>query len=265
MIHHVDVAGSSVAYRVDGAGPALVLVHGTGGDSESNWALLVDRLSQAHTVIRPDYSGSGGTVDDGQPLTVALLAAQVVAAAQDAGATRFDLVGFSLGAAVATYIAAEYPDRVRTVTLLAGLANGTDTRSALQFERWRDLIGSDRRSMARVMFLTGFSPDFLAAMDFATVQQFIQQTMETVNWDGMARQVALDMVLDVRDQARRIAKPTLVIGCTHDHMVPPAHARELADLIPGARYLQIETGHLGTLERPDQIAQAVLDHVSTAA
>lgn len=42
------------------------------------------------------------------PLTVAVLAAQVVAAASAAGAVPFDLVGFSLGSAVATFIAAEY-------------------------------------------------------------------------------------------------------------------------------------------------------------
>jgi pimeloyl-ACP methyl ester carboxylesterase len=104
MTNIVEVDGAKVSYRVDGAGPGLVLLHGTGGNSETSWGQLVGRLSESRIVVRPDYSRSGDTVDDGRQLTVAMLAAQVVAAAKRAGATPFDLVGYSLGAAVAIYI-----------------------------------------------------------------------------------------------------------------------------------------------------------------
>jgi pimeloyl-ACP methyl ester carboxylesterase len=90
----VEVGAAKIAYRVDGAGPGLVLVHGTGGNSETNWNQLVGRLSESRTVVRPDYSGSGATIDDGTPLTVAALAAQVVAAAENAGATPSILSAF---------------------------------------------------------------------------------------------------------------------------------------------------------------------------
>jgi 3-oxoadipate enol-lactonase len=258
----VESGGAKVAFRVEGSGPGLMLLHGTGGNSETNWSQLVGRLSESHTVVRPDYSGSGQTVDDGRPLSVGMLAAQVVAVAARVGATPFDLVGFSLGAPIAIYIAAEYPELVRSIVLLSEFATSADARQSLQFELWRDLIRTDRKAMARLLLITGFSPDFLAGMDRSAVLQAIESIVQTNNWDGMARQVELDLTIDVRDQARRIAKPALIIGCTHDYMVPPAHARDLADLIPGARYREIPTGHLATLERPDQVAQSVLDFVS---
>lgn len=258
----VEVDKAKVFFRVDGAGPGMVLLHGTGGNSETNWSQVVDRLAGRRTVVRPDYSGSGDTVDDGRPLTVQMLAAQVVGAAEQAGATPFDLVGFSLGASIAIYIAAEYPHLVRSLVLLSGFVTSADTRQTLQFELWRDLIRTDREAMARLLLLTGFSPDFLAAMDASTVVQATQQIVATNNWDGMARQVELDLTIDVRDQAGRITKPALVIGGVHDHMVPLAHARSLSQLIPNARYLEIETGHLATLERPEAFAQAVLEFVS---
>ena len=69
----VEVGAAKVAYRVDGAGPGLVLVHGTGGNSDTNWRQLVGRLSESRMVVRPDYSGSGATIDDGAPLTIAAL------------------------------------------------------------------------------------------------------------------------------------------------------------------------------------------------
>jgi 3-oxoadipate enol-lactonase len=246
----VDFAGAKIVYRVDGSGPGLVLVHGTGGDSESNWGHLVEHLAPHWTVVRPDYSGSGDTQDNGEPLTPTMLAAQVVAAAQAAGAVPFDLAGFSLGAAIAAFIAAEYPTLVRSLVLLAGFASSEDSRHKMQFELWHDLIHTDRRSMARFLLLTGFSPDFLSAMSDAAVTESIESTVSNNNWEGMARQVELDLTIDVRDQARRIAKPVLVIGCTHDHMVPAAHARQLAALIPGAKYTEMETGHLAPVEQP---------------
>ncbi|MFT4048196.1 MAG: alpha/beta fold hydrolase [Solimonas sp.] len=82
-------------------------------------------------------------------------------------------------------------------------------------------------------------------------------------WEGMGRQVELDRALDVSQQIKRIAKPTLVIGCTHDHMVPPAHARALAAAISGACYAELDSGHLAPLERPDEFAQLVTDFLST--
>jgi 3-oxoadipate enol-lactonase len=218
----VEVDEATVDFQVDGAGPALILLHGVAGNSETNWSQLIGRLSKCHTVVRPDFSGSGETVDDGRPLTVAMLAAQAVAAADLAGATPFDLVGFSFGATVATCLAAEYPHLVRSVILLAA-SSTSDARQTLQFELWRDLIRIDRRAMARLLLFTSFAPDFLAKMDYPTALQFIEEIGARTNWDGLARQFELLLTQDQRDQAWRINKPTLAIGRTHDYLVPPAY------------------------------------------
>jgi len=264
-MNSVDFAEAKVIYHVDGSGPGLVLVHGTGGDSESNWGHLVEHLTPHWTVVRPNYSGSGETQDNGEPLTTAVLAAQVVAAARAAGAVPFDLVGFSLGAAVAVFISAEYPTLVRSVVLLAGFVSGEDSRQKMQFELWRDLIHFDRTSMARLILLTGFSPDFLSGLGDAAVNGHIEAIVTSNNWEGMARQVELDLKIDVSDQAQRIEKPVLVIGCTYDHMVPPAHARQLAALIPGARYIEMETGHLAPLEQPARFIELVSEFLRGCA
>ena len=255
----VEVERAQVAYRVDGNGPGLVLVHGTGADSQSNWAHLVEQFTSDWTVVRPDYSGSGETQDHGGALTIEMLAEQVIAAANAATVAPFDLVGYSLGAAIVAYIAAEHPEQVRSVVLLAGAAKGSDSRLQLQFELWRDLIRTDRRALARVVLLTGFSPDFVTGWSRKQVDETIEMILTTNRWEGMARQVELDLKLDVSEQVKRIAKPTLVIGCTHDHMVPPSHARELASAIPGARYVEMQAGHLAPLECPDEFVQLVKD------
>lgn len=260
-MNFTDYQGAKVAYRKDGNGSALVLVHGTGGDSEANWGALTELLSSDFTIIRPDYSGSGATEDDGRTLTIDYLAGQVLAAANAAGAERFDLMGFSLGAAVAARIAADCPERVSSLILLAGFTS-LDARLKLEFELWRDLIANDRRAMARVVLLTGFSPDALSAWGFDGVAQAVEDTLEGANWDGMARQVDLDLRLDASDVPAAIQARTLVLGCTHDHMVPPVHARALAAEIAGAQFAELPTGHLAPMERPDLLAQHVREFLS---
>lgn len=98
--HFTEHDGARIGYRDDGAGPALVLLHGTGGDGDANWSGVLAGLD-GRRVIRPDYAGSGLTTDDTAPLSVDRLAAQVLAAVDHAGVDGFDLVGFSLGAALA--------------------------------------------------------------------------------------------------------------------------------------------------------------------
>jgi len=102
----VNIDNAQVAYRVQGKGPAVVLVNGTGA-LDGHWGHVIEVLSSQRTVISLDYSGSGDTVDDGGMLTLEKLARQVVGVAKAAGAETFDLIGYSLGSVIATFVAAE--------------------------------------------------------------------------------------------------------------------------------------------------------------
>ncbi|MBY8977444.1 alpha/beta hydrolase [Rhodobacteraceae bacterium NNCM2] len=255
-MHFTTFEGGRVAYRKEGSGPALVLIHGTGGDGAANWEDVTKDLSRDFTILRPDYTGSGETEDDGRALSVDYFAEQVMAAVVDAGLGEFAVAGFSLGAAVAARIAADRPDRARSLILIAGFTR-PDPRLKLQFELWRDLIASDHAAMARLVLLTGFSPDTVSGWTFDTVAQAVREIVETQNWAGMARQVEVDLELDVGDAAAKIHAPALVVGGRHDHMVPPAHSRALAAAIRDAVYVELPTGHLAPMERPDLVAREI--------
>lgn len=254
----VNVADARVSYRVDGQGPGLVLVSGTGGNLQSNWDHLIQRFSAHRRVLRVDYSGAGDTQDGGGSLCVGALAQQVMGASEAADMRQFDLVGYSLGACVAAYIAAEHTQRVRSVVLLAGFMGGKeDTRLNLQFDLWLHLIREDPRSFARLVLLTGFSPAFLNRLSTQELNLWQDAICTSNRWDGISRQIELDKRVDVRAHCARISQPTLVIGCTNDFMVPVDHAKALAASISGARYEELPSGHLAPFERPDEFATLV--------
>jgi pimeloyl-ACP methyl ester carboxylesterase len=249
----VEVAGARVAYQVTGRGPGIVLVHGTAGDGDTHWGPVAERLAARWTVVRPDYAGSGATRDDGSPLSVAGLAGQVAAAAEAAGLDRFHLLGFSLGAVVAVQLAADHPQRVRSLVPLGGFVSGADTRLQMMLRFWQGLIDRDREALVRHWLLTGFSPAFLSSLTPEMLEDTVALSLQIKNWQGVRRQIDLDLAIDIRAVARRVAVPTLVVGCRQDQMVPPTHARALAARIPDADYTELDCGHAAPLECPDAL------------
>ncbi|MEH3053869.1 MAG: alpha/beta hydrolase [Patulibacter minatonensis] len=242
----------------DTAAPDLVLVHGTGGSAATHWAHLADGLAgigAGRRVLAVNYSGSGETVDDGGPLTLDGLVAQVRGAVADAGDRPFDLVGFSLGAVVAAGLAARDAAGLRRLVLLSGWVR-PDSRTALQFGLWRRLHEGDRRALAQLLALTGFSAAYLAARPARALERAVEHTLATLA-PGFVRQCALDEVVDVSADLMRIARPTLVLGATEDAMVPVAQARALAAGIPEAQYGELRSGHLSIFEAPDELLTTI--------
>src|SRR5258705_13493578 len=76
----------------------VVLLHGTSGQSE-DWSQVVAQLTRHRPVIRLNYAEPVAGTDSANAPRVSDFADRVVAAAGAGGWHRFDLVGFSLGAA----------------------------------------------------------------------------------------------------------------------------------------------------------------------
>lgn len=247
-LHH---DGARIGYRDDGKGRPIVLIHGTGGDGEANFAGLMPYLSDRR-VIRPDYAGSGLTDDPTEVLSLDRLVDQVLAAVDHAGAGTFDLLGFSLGAAVA----ARHPGRVEQLVLVGGFVSSHDPRAQLQFRRWAELARRDPASLARLMLLMGFSHGFLSRI--GDIEGVIADMVAHSNWAGIARQAELDLRIDLSGDLAQVRAPTLVVGNQHDQMVEPKASRALAEGINGARLEWVEGPHLALMEDPRAVAQLVM-------
>jgi len=232
----------------------IVLVHGTMGKSE-DWSRVVEELSKSRPVIRPNYMERiAGTNSTSEP-AIKELADEVVAAVRAEGKQRFDLVGGSLGAAVAACIAAEYPEIVRSLVLVSGFSHGSDPRMNLQFKLWLRLASTDKIAFTKLLLVSGLSPVFLSAFDESTLNGITENFIASTDWRPIDQTIRADISVDVREYVARIKTPTLLITAKHDQIVPPAYSE---NLIPDAKTIQLDSGHLIFLEKPVELASAIL-------
>lgn len=239
--------GASIAYQDDGAGPAVVLVHGYIGNQRLNWngPGVFDALVKAgRRVVTLDLRGHGksdkphdfGAYED------RALARDVVAAADARGLEAYDLVGYSLGAIVVGSVAQLDP-RVRSL-VLGGLGHSVMDPA---WERPAQLVAA----------LTG-EGDAAEAAAAAMVQ-----AIESMGGDrrALAGVQHGHVALPAHDLAT-IRVPTLVLcGDADDVNGDPA---VLTAAIPSGRLVRIPGDHVGALSTDDFQREllAFLDEVS---
>ncbi|HLU60009.1 MAG TPA: alpha/beta fold hydrolase [Pseudonocardia sp.] len=245
--------GFRVHYRSAGSGRRLVLVHGAGPGAEVTFGHLVDRFTDIATVVLPDLAGSDAAPDTGgAELTIANLVEHVRAVVEDGGDEPVDLVGFSLGAPVVVAVASTHPALVRRLVPVAGFSRADEVMRN-QFIAWKRLA-DDAEGFGRLGTATGFSRDFLNSIGRAGVEELALNMKPT---PSTLRQLDLVLGLDIRHLLTGVRAETLVIGETQDGTVPVANARELAAGIPGAEYVEVDCGHVGLFERPDEFVALI--------
>jgi pimeloyl-ACP methyl ester carboxylesterase len=133
-------------------------------------------------VIPLNYAESvPGTNSENAP-GVSDFADRVVAAAGAGGTHRFDLVGYSLGAAVAASIAAEYPEMVRSLVLVSGFSYRGDPRMRLQFDLWLHLARTDKIALVKLLLVSGLRREYLSAFDENTIDGIIHSFVAMSDW-----------------------------------------------------------------------------------
>jgi len=113
-------AGVTLHYKEIGTGEAVFLVHGYARNL-SDWAVPAETLSTTHRIVAIDVRGFGQSSKFGDPEQFGVrMADDVIHLMDDLRIDRAHIVGQSMGALIAANVAARYPTRAKTVTLIAG-------------------------------------------------------------------------------------------------------------------------------------------------
>jgi pimeloyl-ACP methyl ester carboxylesterase len=106
-------------YEVHGGGEPVVLLHGAFMTITYNWAGWISELSKTRKVIAVEMQGHGRTADVPRDITYENLADDVAALLNHLKVARADLIGYSMGGAVAMQTAIRHPDKVRRAVIIS--------------------------------------------------------------------------------------------------------------------------------------------------
>jgi pimeloyl-ACP methyl ester carboxylesterase len=123
---YVPVNGLDMYYEIHGEGSPLALFHGAMGTIDSCFANLLPALAATRQVVAIELQGHGHTSDIDQPLSYRQMAADAAALLEALGIEMADLVGYSLGGAVALELAMQHPGRVRRLVFAGGASYRRD-------------------------------------------------------------------------------------------------------------------------------------------
>lgn len=259
--HILDLGDQRVRYRTTGPddAPMVIMLHGF-TDSLHTWDAVADNLEDRFRVIRPDLPGHGlsGPNPDGDYSNAALVS--FVGAFIDAiDAQNPVLMGNSLGGLAAWRFAAQNPEQVSGLVLLApggvpynGLGDTpVPVPAMLQFY----LSQAPEAGVRTALSAMHADPARVIDAEVARYRDLMRQPGNAEAFIARAAQFTLP------DPARDMAKitaPTIVIWGAQDIMLPVDQATTFADNIPNVTVLQLENvGHLPQLEAPDRVADAL--------
>ncbi len=232
--------------------PAVVLVHGAGGD-HSVWDVQSRGLAEGgRAVLAPDLPGHG--YSDGPALTsITALADWLTRLLDAAGLGRAALIGHSMGALAALDAAARHPERVRAVALLGAAAAMPVHGDLLTAAR------DDVPTAAAMITAWGYCADHPPAPEIVRRDRsLLESSAPGVLHADLA---ACDGYRDGQSAAAELRCPATVIVGGNDRMSHPKAGSALAEAIAASRTIVLaDTGHMMMAERP----QAVLDALLTA-
>jgi pimeloyl-ACP methyl ester carboxylesterase/DNA-binding winged helix-turn-helix (wHTH) protein len=245
--------GTRIAYATSGTGRPIVYVLTIGTHLENGQSSpfydhdgLVAMSSRANFFVRYDGRGFGLSDRNVNDYSLDARVRDLEAVVNAIGLERFGILAVSAGGPPAIAYTARYPERVTRLVLAGTVASydWLDDAARMQYERFADLIevAWNRPEVA------GMFADLLLTPEGGEFERrFLGEMLQRAG-DGAAvasfQRASLE--LDVREQAKQIRVPTLIIHARGDMAVPFAAGREMASLIPGSRFEIVEGGHMSS-------------------
>ncbi|MGH8927471.1 MAG: 3-oxoadipate enol-lactonase [Acidimicrobiia bacterium] len=251
----VDTAGAKIAWTSygDESAPVIVFSHSLGLDS-SMWEPQIENLSDQFRLVAVDLRGHGNSGRSDDPLTLEVLAGDVLTAATDAGIDRFHFCGISVGGQIVQWMAINRPQRLASI-VIANTAARIGSK-----ESWSDRAAAIRsggmESILRSSRGRFFSPDFETRNP-----DRLRATLATLEACDPAAYIAVCEMLarnDLRHDVGSIDLPTLVITGQLDQSTTPEQAKWLHERIAGSELVELEgAAHISNLDRPEAFTAAV--------
>ena len=257
----VTVLTFKLHYLEAGQGPPVVLLHGLGGDG-SRWGPNIGPLAKDFHVFALDQIGFGQSDKPLANYHTGMLAEFLAGFLQAVGVPKASLVGNSMGAGVALYMAVHYPQMVDKIVLADGGGYRSENPgprpapTAADLHR-RAIQNSVTREETREFFRIMFHNKSLVTDQMVDAQLPMRlRSAFTISKIQESGEKGLGSLSEA--EVRGVKAPTLILWGKYDELANPAGADRLEKAIPGAKKIMIDDcGHMPQLEKTDEFNRLV--------
>ncbi|MBV8785583.1 MAG: alpha/beta fold hydrolase [Mycobacterium sp.] len=271
----LELHGDQIAYRDEGHGDALLLIHGMAGSSDT-WRSVIPQLSKKFRVIAPDLLGHGESAKPRGDYSLGAFAVWLRDFLDELGVSQASVVGHSLGGGVAMQFAYQHPDYVTRLVLISSGGLGPDVGWILRLlsapgaelvlpiiapkpvltagnKLWSWFRGVGVHSPRGAEMWSAYS----SLSDAATRQSFLRTLRSVVDYRGQA--VSALNRLRLREEL-----PVMAIWGERDDIIPVNHAYAAREARADSRLEVLpNVGHFAQVEAPTEVVELIEDFIAT--
>ena len=257
----LNLSDFELHYEVYGNGEPVALIPGFAGGAWM-WSRQVGPLATKFRVITFDPRGIGQSSFGSQPLTIRLLADDLLAFLRKLRIDKAHILGASFGGFVGQEFALAYPDSTKTLSLCCTSFGGPNhvapsMEILMALASTSDFNGEDRiRRSLSTAFSAGFVRDHTDEVEEIVKLRLANTVME----EAYRSQLTAAVGFNVESRVGAIKARTLVLTGDADVVVPMQNSRNLAAKIPGAELRSVAGGsHLFFIEKADEFNSVVIE------
>jgi len=251
---YVDAGGIKTNYLEAGAGPPVVLVHGSGPGvtAYANWRLTIPDLAPHFRVLAPDMAGFGFSDKPDVVADMGRWVGQLAGFLDALGIERASVVGNSFGGGIGIRLAADHPDRVDRLVLMGSVGVSFPITEGLDHVwGYQPSLENMRRILDYFAYSRELVNDELAEVRYrAALAPGVQEAFSAMF--PAPRQRWVEAMATPEDKIRAIRHETLIIHGREDKVIPLDNAYRLLGLIERSElHVFGRCGHWSQIEWAD--------------
>ncbi|MBS1197077.1 MAG: alpha/beta hydrolase fold [Proteobacteria bacterium] len=254
--------GTELYFEVSGQGEPLFMLNGLLANPSFWKSTALDRLAASHTCVLHCFRGQDYTVI-GEPFSFEDIVKDLKKLIDHLGFERVHLLGDAFGVSVALAFAHDYPEMVGKLILSSG-GSMADQILLLKLRSFQKVLErSDLGLFFDALYPNIYSHAYIER-NLAHYEALKEASISCKNRENMLQLLQAVFTRDKRRDFNKIGHETLVMHGLQDGLISPAHGRNMVKLLPNARLIELDCGHVIFAEMPERYAELVVSFLSEA-
>lgn len=260
-VHSID---AKIYYEVKGEGPTLVLLEGLGYSSWM-WLLQIDNLAKDHKLVVIDNRGVGKSDKPTYPYTMDMFATDVKNVLDHIGIDKAHILGVSMGGMIAQQFFFRFPEKVKSLILIATHHGGRDIEPPSE-EVVRVILEPPKPHMNLREYYRYKMVNYAISGSWVEKNREIFELLLDLRvrdpLPAVLNQLHAVAKFDLSKEVENITVPTLIIHGANDRVVPISNAYRLFSKIKTSTFVIFkEAQHLVHIEKAKEVNQLVRDFI----